>query len=70
MWKDRRGRCGGWAWKGRVSYRPGFEPRGHCVTSLGRRWQWKEPTTRVKTSGSAPDFPCFLFRDLGEMPFL
>lgn len=27
---------GGWAWEGRVKYRPGFERRGHLVTSLGR----------------------------------
>lgn len=35
---------------------------GHLVTLLGRggsEVQWEEPS--VKTWGSAPDFPCFLF---------
>lgn len=48
-----------------------IRPKGHLVTLLGRggsEVQWEEPS--VKTWGSAPDFPCFLFCDLGKMPFL
>lgn len=45
--------------------------KGYLVTLLGRggsEVQGEEPS--VKTWGSAPDFPCFLFCDLGKLPFL
>ena len=62
-------------WRERdLSHRPGFEPRRHLVTSQGRGRQagrscGKSKGPESNPRGSAPDFLCCLFRDLGEMLF-